>query len=367
MSVSIKIKGKSPLRRGMGISGNHSLLDWIGSFGAEDIGIDIGTSNVVFYIKRKGIVFPEAAVVARNKLTGSYLSSGTKAEEMEGKTPPEIEIIHPIERSAVVDYSGIAYLVNSVVNQSYFRGILFHPRLMMCVPVGINNVQRRALLEVAVSIGARKTVLIEQPLAALMGMQKLLRQRAGVMIVDIGGGTTKISVSSRNGIVLSHLSGESGNEMDLAIMKTVRDKYHVKIGKKAAESVKIALGVEWDTDNIPRVAEIFGISLISGLPVKIAVTGEDIAQAVNPILYRILKDICNVLERTPPVLLKEIRKEGILLIGGAARLKGIEKLISRLIGVEAQIADKASYVNAVGAGAALEYIDSFRDSLQDLH
>lgn len=367
MSVSIKIKEKTPFLKGMGISKGHSLMDWIGSLGAEDIGIDIGTSNVVFYSKHKGIVFPEAAVVARNKVTGAYLAYGTKAEEMEGKTPPEIEIIRPIDRSAVVDYNGIAYLLNSVVNQSYFRSVFFHPRLMMCVPAGINNVQRRALLEAAVSIGARKTVLIDQPLAALMGMEDRLNHREGTMIVDIGGGSTKISVSSPHGIVLSHLSVESGNEMDTAIMKTIRDKYHVKIGKKAAESVKIALGIEWDTEKVPKVAEVFGLSLISGLPVKIAVTGEDIAQSVNPILYRILKNISNVLERTPPVLLSEVKRNGIILIGGGARMKGIDSLISKLIGIDAKAADRASYVNVVGAGAALEYIDSFRDSLQDLH
>lgn len=362
-STETKKKGGKKLTR----TGQGSLADWLGSFGSEDIGVDIGTSNIVVFIKHKGLVFPEATVIARNEVLHEYMAYGTKAEEMEGKTPPEIKIIHPMKRSAIVDYTGTAYLLNSIVNRSYLKGLFFHPRLMMCVPSGIDSVQRRALLEAAVAVGARKTVLIDQPLAAMMGMGLENHQKEGTMIVDIGGGSCKISVVSRQGIVVSHFSTESGNEMDQAILNWVRDKYHIRLGRREAESLKIALGAAWDLDRAPRVAETSGLSIVSGLPVKIAVTGEDIANALNPLLYRIFRNIRDVLQRTPPALLASIRESGIILIGGVSQLPGLEELISRIIGVPAHVAERPSYVNAVGAGSALDYINKFRDSLQDLH
>lgn len=365
MSVSIETKGLA--ERARKLSSQKSLLDWIGAVGSEDIGVDIGTSNVVVYVKHKGIVFPEAAVIARNEITGEYFDYGTKAEEMEGKTPKEIQIIRPIRHGAIIDYSGAAYLLNSIVTQSYLRGMFFHPRLMMCVSKGINSVQRRALLEAAVAMGARKTVLIEQPLAAAMGLGFTGEGREGSMVVDLGGGSTKVSVLSKNGIVVSHFSNESGLEMDQAIMAAIRDKYHIRIGRKEAENVKMALGAAWDLDRAPRVAETFGLSLASGCPVKMAVTGEDVANAINPILYKIFRNIQDVLQRTPPALLASIREEGIMLIGGVAQLKGMDELITSITGITARVAERPSYVNAIGAGTSLEYINDFRDSLQDLH
>lgn len=349
------------------LSSQNSLMDWIGSFGSEDIGVDIGTSHVVIYVKHKGIVFSEASVIARNEITKEYFTYGTKADDMEGRAPKEIHVLHPMKHSAIIDYNGAAYLLNSIVNQSYLKNIFAHPRLMMCVPTGINSVQRRALLEAAVAMGARKTVLIDQPLAAVMGLGLSSEKRVGSMIVDLGGGSTKISVLSRNGIVVSHFSYESGAEMDQVLMTAIRNKYHVRIGQKAAESLKVALGAAWDLDQAPRVAETCGLSLVSGYPVKIAVTGEDVAKAINPILYKIFKHIRDVIQRTPPALLAAVREEGIWLIGGGAELPGLDELITRVTGIKAHVAKKPSYINAIGAGMSLDYINDFRDSLQDLH
>lgn len=349
------------------LSSQNSLMDWIGSFGSEDIGVDIGTSHVVIYVKHKGVVFSESSVIAKNEMSREYFTYGTKAEEMEGKAPKEITVLHPMKHSAIIDYNGAAYLLNSIVNQSYLKNMFFHPRLMMCVPTGINSVQRRALLEAAVAMGARKTVLIDQPIAAMMGMGLTGGESVGNMVVDFGGGSTKIATLSAHGIVVSHFSLESGNELDQAIMSTIRDKYHVRIGKKEAESLKIALGASWDLDSAPRVAETCGLSLVSGYPVKIAVTGEDIAHAINPILYKIFKSIRDVIQRTPPALLASIREQGIHLIGGGAQLAGLDELVSRVTGIPAHVAKRPNYVNAVGAGMSLDYINEFRDSLQDLH
>ena len=349
------------------LSSQNSLMDWIGSFGSENIGVDLGTSHVMMYVKHRGIVFSEASVIAKNEMTREYFTFGTKAEAMEGRCPKEIQIYHPMKHSAIVDYNGAAYLLNSIVNQSYLKNMFFHPRLMMCVPTGINSVQRRALLEAAVAMGARKTVLIDQPLAAVMGLGLANGKSIGSMIVDIGGGSTKIAVLSQNGVVVSHLSYESGIEMDEAIVASIRDKYHVRIGKKEAESLKVALGASWDLDRAPKVAETCGLSIVSGYPVKMAVTGEDVAHALNPVLYKIFKNIRDVIQRTPPALLAAIREEGIWLIGGGAQLLGLEELVTKVTGIPAHVAKRPSYVNAIGAGMSLDYINEFRDSLQDLH
>ena len=200
-----------------------------------------------------------------------------------------------------------------------------------------------------------------------MGLGLKLDRMQGVLIVDIGGGSTKISVVSRHGVVNSHFSTESGMLMDEAIMNVILEKYHIRIGRKAAETLKMALGVEWDLNRDTRICEVCGISTITELPVKIAVTGEIVAQALNPILYRIFSGITSVIQMTPPAILGDIREHGIVLIGGVAQLKGLKELVLKVTDIKARVADHPSYVNAVGAGSALEYMDYFRDSLQDLH
>ena len=200
-----------------------------------------------------------------------------------------------------------------------------------------------------------------------MGMNGSSKTPEGTMFVDVGGGSTKVSVLSPRGIVASQFSTRSGIKMDQAIMNLVKEKYHVRIGRKEAESLKIALGAQWDLEQTPRISETFGLSLVSGLPVKIAVTGEDIASVVNPILYDIFKCIRDVIQRTPPAILADIREHGIKLIGGGSQLKGLDILISRITGFRAYVVERPNYINAVGAGKSLDYINEFRDSLQDLH
>ena len=365
MSVSMKIdkiitEKKSPVAQ-------RSFLDWIGSFGAEDIGVDFGTSNIVIYVKNKGLVFPEASVVAKYKKTDQMFTYGIKAEEMEGRAPREIEIIRPMETGAIVDYPSAAYLLNSVVNQSYLKGMFFHPRLLMCVPRGISRVQRRALLEASVAIGARKPVLIEKPLAAVMGLGVKTNTMKGMLIADIGGGAAKAAIVSKYGIVRSSFSNAAGLKMDEAIVNVIMDKYHVRISRKSGETLKIALGIEWDLNKTSKVHEVSGISAMTGLPVKIAVTAEDIAQGLNPILYEIFSQVTEVIQQAPPDILENIRENGIVLTGGIAQMKGLAGVMETVTDMPVHVADHPSYVNAVGAGSALEYMDYFRDSLQDLH
>lgn len=349
--------------------GQRSFFDWIGSLGSEDVGVDLGTSNIVLFIRNKGLVFPESSMIAVDEKTGAPVAYGTKAEEMEGRTPRGLMVTRPLKSSAIVDYNGAAYLLNSVISHSFLKGMFFHPRLMMCIPPGINNVERRALLEAAVAMGARKTVLMDQPLATAMGMgMQKDDQLRGAMIVDIGGGSTKVSVLSRHGVVASECILDSGISMDFAILSMVMEKYHVRIGRKQAETLKIRLGAYWDLHSSEnQLAEVSGISTIRGLPVKIAVSGQDVANALNPSLYRIFKCIRRVLQQIPPVLFADIRDHGIMLVGGVSQLIGLNMLITRAIGIPAYVVEHPTYVNAIGAGYSLQYMDYFRDSMQDLH
>lgn len=365
MSVSMKMDKKKSEKASA--DAQRSFLDWIGSFGSEDIGVDFGTSNIVIYVKNKGLVFPEASAVAKYKKSGKIFAHGIKADEMEGRVPGEIEIIRPIETSAVVSYSEAVYLLNSVVNQSYLKGMFFHPRLLMCIPRGISGVQRRALLEASVAIGARKTVLIDQPLAAVMGLGVKTKNMKGMLVVDIGGGSVKAAVISKHGIITSNFSGEAGLKMDEAVVKLMMDNHHVRISRKSGEALKIALGIEWDVNKNSKVHEVCGISAMTGVPVKIAVTSEDVAQALNPVMYRLFSQVTEIIHQTPPDILENIRENGIVLIGGGAQLKGLAEMLRMVTDMPVRVADHPSYVNAVGAGSALEYMDYFRDSLQDLH
>lgn len=344
-----------------------NLADWMGALGTESIGVDLGTSRVVIYSRRKGIILPEASMVAMREKDGTMLAFGNRAEAMEGRTPKGIVTIRPLQESAIVEYNPAAYLLQSVLRRTALREVFFHPRLIMCVPPDINGVQRRALLEAAVAMGTKKAVLVEQPLAAAMGAGLDTERMVGAMIVDVGGGSVKISILSRHGIVVSDWLKEGGLSMDQAVMTYVQDKYRVRIGRKAAEEAKIALGITGATSKALHAAEVAGSSVVTALPMKLEVTGDDVRDALQPIMDQICRRVLAVLQRTPPALLADIRDHGILLTGGASQLRGFDDLISKVTGMPAFVAENPSYINAIGAGSALEYMDLFRDSLQDLH
>ena len=362
MSIQTETKSRQTVRRP-----GFSFLDWLGSFGTEDIGMDLGTSNVVIYVRKKQLIYPEASAVAVREKNGEMFAYGTRAEEMEGRTPGSIRIVHPLRDSAIIDYNATAYLLNSIINQSYLRSLFFHPRLIVSVPAGVTGVQRRALLEAAVNMGVRKAVLIDQPIAALLGMGVNTDRMQGAMVVDIGGGSANVSIVSRHGIVVTDSTYEAGLSMDQAVMTRVREKYKVQLGRQAAERLKQQLGILWDVTGALEAAGAAGKSLESGRPVKVGVTGEDTANALRPIMQVLCRKILGVLQKTPPALLADIRDHGIMLSGGCAQLKGLDVMVTRVTGIPAYVVEQPMYVNAIGAGAALEYMDYMRDSLQDLH
>ena len=343
-----------------------SVMDWLGSFGAEDISVDLGTSYVVIYVKKKKTVFREASCVAQRVTTGEYIAYGNKAELMEGRTPQSIRIIRPIERATIVDYEAAVYLLTSILNESYMRSLFYHLRLTICVPPNVTGLQKRALLEAAVQMGVRKTVLIDQPIAAILGMGLDTDRMTGAMTVDIGGGSFNVSVLSKHGVVVADSGYEAGRAMDQAIISRVRDKYKVEIGNEAAERVKEMLGIRRDTTGMTEFAETAGISLVTGMPVHVSVTGEDVAEAVRPVLNVLYEKILGILQKTPPAILADVHDHGILLCGAASQLPGLDAMITRLAGIPAYVVETPMYVNAMGAGYALDYMDYMRDNLSDL-
>ena len=346
---------------------SFSVMDWLGSFGAEDISVDLGTSNVVVYIKKKKTLFREASCVAQRVKTGEYIAYGMKAELMEGRTPQSIRIIRPIDRANIVDFDAAVYLLTSILNESYMRTLFYHLRLTICVPPAVTGLQKRALLEAAVQLGVRKTVLIDQPIAAILGMGLDTDRMQGAMTVDIGGGSFNISVLSKHGVIVADSGYESGRAMDLAIISCVRDKYRVEIGNGAAERVKEMLGIRKESTGMTEFAEVAGISLVTGLPVHVTVTGEDVAAALRPILHIMYEKILGILQKTPPAILADIKDHGILLCGAGALLPGLDAMITRMTGIPAYVVETPMYVNAMGAGISLDYMDYMRDNLSELH
>lgn len=343
-----------------------SLMDWIGSFGTEDIGLDLGTSNVVVYVKKQKKIFQESSAVAARDRDG-WFAYGTKAEEMEDRAPQGIRVVRPLRDSMIVDYGAAEYLLNAVVNQSALRQLFLHPRLILSAPAGLSGVQRRALLEAAVSLGVRKAVLLDQPVASLIGMGLSVDRMEGAMVVDVGGGSVNISSVSRHGIVASDTLFEAGMAMDQAIQMRVQEKYRVQIGRQTAERIKRQLGIRFLVSRRMEAAEAAGKSLVTGLPVRLGVTGEDAAEALQPIVMNIYRRILGVMQKTPPTILASIRRRGIFLSGGGGQLAGLDAVITRAAGIPAYTVEDPMYVNAMGAGAALDYMDFMRDSLQDLH
>lgn len=343
-----------------------NFLERLGSFGAEDISVDLGTSYVTLYVKKKKSVLREASVVAQRVQTGECIAFGAKAALMEGRTPQNIRIIRPIERANIVSYDAAVYLLKSLLNESYMRSLFYHLRLAICVPPEVTGLQRRALLEAAVQLDVRKTVLIEQPIAAVLGMGIDTDRIQGAMVCDVGGGSFHVSVLSKYSVIVADSAFEASRAMDQAIISAVRDQYRVEIGSGVAERVKEMLGASFFVSGIPEMADVAGISRTTGLPVHVTVTSEDVAAAIAPMLEVMHRKILTVLQKTPPTILADIRDHGILLCGGGSLLAGLDMLITKWTGIPAYVVENPMHVNAIGAGRALEYMDYLRDSMGEL-
>ncbi len=326
-----------------------------------DIGIDLGTASVLVYIKGKGIVINEPSVVAIDINTNKILEVGEEARKMLGRTPGNIVAIRPLRDGVISDFDitekMLKYFIKKAVGNSIIK-----PRVIICVPSGVTEVEKRAVLEASNNAGAKKTYLIEEPVAAAIGAGLDITRPSGHMIIDMGGGTTDIAVISLGGIVVSKSIKIAGDKCDDAIVRYVRKKYNVMIGLRSAEELKINIGTAFPEEE-EKFMEVRGRNLVTGLPVNLTISSSDMLEALEETITSIADAVHSVLEKTPPELAADISEKGIIMTGGGCLIRGLDKLIGKRTGLNVAIADDAISCVAKGTGQSLEHMDVLKDSL----
>ena len=330
----------------------------------KDIGIDLGTASVLVYIKGKGVVLREPSVVAMDKNTGKLLKVGAEAEAMLGRTPGNIVAMRPLRDGVISDYDMTERMLKEFIKKTTTFS-LFKPRLLICVPSGITEVEERAVIDAGIQAGARRAYLIEEPVAAAIGAGIDITKPDGHMIVDIGGGTADIAVISLGGVVESTSIKTAGDKFDEAVVKYVRRKHNVLIGERTAEELKKTIGCVFPRPEEVSM-EVKGRCLLTGLPRVFTVTSNEMIEAFEEVSGRILEAIHGVLERTPPELVADISTNGIVMTGGGSLVWGFDKLVESNTGIETHIADDAISCVAYGTGKSLDSLDQMQDGTMNL-
>ncbi|KKM74530.1 hypothetical protein LCGC14_1399400 [marine sediment metagenome] len=321
------------------------------------IGVDLGTANVLVYVKGKGIVISEPAVVAVAQRGNTIVAVGNEAREMLGRTPGAIQVIRPMRDGVIADYLTTEAMLRYFIGKVSGRFSLVKPEVMICVPAGVTGVEQRAVQDACEAAGARRPArLVSEPLAAAIGARIPVSTPQGHMIVDIGGGRAEAAVISMYGIVVSESVRVAGDRLDDAIAGYIKRRYNLNIGDRTAEELKIAIGSALPLEE-ELTCEVRGRDQISGLPKTLTVTSEDVCQAMHDSLQAILGTVRSVLERTPPELASDIIDRGIVLTGGTALLRNLDRLITQEIGIPSYVADNPMDCVAIGAGIALEHLD----------
>ena len=331
---------------------------------SKDIGIDLGTASVLVYVKGKGIVLNEPSVVAMDKNSGKLLKVGADAQAMLGRTPGNIVAIRPLREGVISDYDMTEKMLKEFIHKvGEFR--FFKPRVIICVPSGITEVEERAVIDAGIQAGARKVYLIEEPVAAAIGAGIDITQPDGHMVVDIGGGTTDVAVISLSGVVESSSIKVAGDKMNESVIKYMRRKYNVLIGERTAEEMKFGIGCVFPEEE-ERYMEIKGRCLLTGLPKTVRVSTSEMMEAMEEPVERIMEAIHSVLERTPPELVADISVNGIMMTGGGSLVSGFDKLIESRTGIHTVVAEDAVSCVAIGTGKSLEEIGSMQDGTMNL-
>jgi rod shape-determining protein MreB len=330
-----------------------------------DIGVDLGTANVLVYIKGKGIVLREPSVVAIDRDTNRVLAIGEEARRMIGRTPGNIVAIRPLREGVIADYDSTEKMLRDFIKKVAGKSLLFRPRIMVCIPSGVTTVEKRAVLEAALQAGARKTYLIEEPLAAALGAGLEISEPFGSMVVDIGGGTTDVAVLSLGGIVISESLRIGGDKFDEALVRYVKREYNIMIGERTAEELKVNIGTAFPSGR-NETMEIRGRDLLSGLPKTVRITSTETWEALNEPVSLIVQRVKSVLEITPPELSSDIMDRGIVMTGGGSLLHGLDKLIQEETGIPTYLAEDPLSCVALGTGKALESLEFIGDSLTTL-
>jgi rod shape-determining protein MreB len=330
----------------------------VGKF-SNDLAIDLGTANTLVYVKGKGIVCDEPSIVVMRRDTKKVIAVGTEAKEMMGKTPANIITIKPLKDGVIADFDATGEMLKYFISKAHNRKCFISPRIIIGVPSGITQVEQRAVKDAALTSGAREVYLIEEPMAAAIGVGMPVGEPSGNMIVDIGGGTTDVAVISLDGIVYSKAVKVAGDKMDEEITAFIKRKYNLMIGERTAELIKINIGSAYPV-NSNRTMEIKGRDLISGIPKAVNITEEEIREALHEPVSIIIDTIKVTLENTPPELASDIADKGIVLAGGGALLKGLNLLIKEHTGVPVIIPDDPLRAVVKGCGMMLDKIDLLR-------
>lgn len=330
----------------------------------QDIAIDLGTATVLIYVKNKGIVLNEPSVVAIDKNTHEIKAVGARAQLMLGRTPGNIVAIRPLREGVISDYEMTKRMIKEFL-KSVCGYMFIKPRVIICVPSGITEVEERAVVDAAMQAGARKVYLIEEPVAAAIGAGIEIDKPVGNMVVDIGGGTTDVAVISLAGVVESRSIKVAGDKFDDAIVKYIRRKHSVLIGERTAEELKISIGCVYPFAE-EKTAEVKGRCLMTGLPKLFTVTSTEMLEALDETATAIVEAVHLVLEKTPPELVSDISTNGIVLTGGGSLIFGLDKLIASKTGITTKIADDAIACVVRGTGKALENIGVLQEGTLNL-
>jgi rod shape-determining protein MreB len=341
------------------------INNFLGRF-SKDIGIDLGTANTLVYVKDKGIVINEPSVVAVNKRTGQVLAIGEEAKKMVGKTPSHIVATRPLVDGVVSDFEVTEQMLKYFIEKVHREGfsLLPRPRVVVGIPLGVTEVEKKAVEDAALSAGARQVFLIEEPIAAAIGARLPVQDPEGSMIVDIGGGTSEIAVLSLGGAVTSKSLRVAGDELNNDIIQYARDEFNLLLGERTAENIKIAIGSAYDMQERMEV-KMRGRDLISGLPKEVTINDEQVREALKRSVKTIVNNVKQTLEETPPELVADIMERGIVLAGGGALLRGLDQLLHEHTLMPIHMADDPLTCVVRGTGLVLEDIDTLKEVLVD--
>ncbi len=331
---------------------------------SKDIAIDLGTASVIVYVDGEGIVLHEPSVVAVDTNTDTIVKIGKEAQAMLGRNPDHIKVIRPLKEGVISCYDVTQKMIQHFIRRACGNALL-PPRVVICIPTGVTEVEARAVIDAGTQAGARKTYLVDEPVAAAVGAGLDINSPIGNMIVDIGGGTTDVAVISLGGVVVCESKKVAGDKFDEAIMRYVRRKYNTAIGERTAEQIKIRIGAVYEHAEA-KTMSVKGRCLVQGLPKEVTLSSKEMLEAMIDPISEILDSICSVIERTPPDLVGDILKHGIVMTGGGSQLYGFDKLIEDVTGIRTRVASEPMLCVAKGTGAMLKQLDSTTGEKIDL-
>jgi len=326
------------------------------------LGLDLGTTNILIYVPEKGIVINEPAVVALDAVNNSVMAIGQEAKEMLGRTPGSIIAAHPLKDGVIANFNITKAMLRYYINRLGGRVRLFRPDIMVAIPAGVTSTERRAVVDACLAAGAKNAYVLKEPIAAALGAGIPIASSSGNMIIDIGGGTTEVAVLALGDIVASTSVRVGGNKMDAAIANYLRKKHNLVVGEATAEKIKIKVGSALPLKKELKM-EVSGCNTITGLPESIYITSSDVVLGVREVLQEIIAAVKDVLQKTPPELAADVMDKGIVMTGGAAQLRNLDQLLTKVTGVPCQTAEDPLLCVAKGTGIAVENLESFKKSV----